>query len=427
MVNRTRTLRCRWIRNLAFAAAIGCWMSFVNSTRADGPALVPPPAPPASLEVKLPTPELPTLEPVAEPVVESVEITVPTLGASGDLPVLKAPETQPLEKTQDTTQDKADLAESETEFVTIRSRKKPVETPNKNHESNLTSPLLRTAEPVLVPPTVGSEIGSVNDPYLPSEDGNGGLMPIETQYSVPLKSTPVQLERLIETMVLKAVPSRHTNDSEWGKKKTVTSGFNIGLRGLLLKTERQTREVNHGEWKKFQLDRKSNHPSYTVNVKKLRMETEKQVRFSADYLVPVTTQAQQIDFSRGIRLRSMNVGGVAMVQLSVDVTLNLEPVEQVPGAQRAVMLYPIVNSAKLKLAEFKSDNSSRFKGSTARALDYDTERIVKQQLAKHGKDLAESLNKQLSVDSYHIATNDLLKTKWGKMLASSTDFVSLKP
>lgn len=476
MIDRRFTARGLKLSGLSTAVAIGCWLSFINSAGADGPALLPPPAPPATPavpKVEVPSPVLPVLEPIDEPVQESVEgpalpafdesveITTPSLDESTQppaLPLLQAPVLQapvlqspvlkspilqapvlqvPVAKPVDNTKTKAETEDGDTEFVTVRRRGTKAEgkagnttasdNPAPVASTDVFGPLLPTHEPSPLPAV--PHLKPVNDPYPAGagENAFSNLQPMETQYSVPHQSTPGELRRLIETMVLTAVPSRHTDDSGWGKRKTITSGVKIGLQGLFLKSERTTKEVDHGAWKKYDLDRKSNSPSYTIDVKTLRMETDKQIRFSAIYRVPVTTLAQQVDFSRGIRLRSLSVGGVATVQLTVDVTVNVEPVARTSAEQPAVVLHPIVNSAILKMDEFQPDNSLRFKGSAGRELARETGRVVKEKLLKQNKGLARSMNAKLATEGYQVATNDLLATKWGKMLASSSNSVVASP
>jgi hypothetical protein len=434
-----------WLfRGLLFSFAIGCWLSFVPCTRADGPILV---FPVPQATDALPIPDS-TVEQTAEspdadgPVLgfpdvdtSTVKIPAPSLDESSErprLPILstpavdqmKAPSAVPAETPKPNPESQHGHDE-ESEFVTVRSRKRKK---GLSGEPLQVEPLpetrIATLNPLLIRETPADEVA--NDPYPLTEVDVGVdplfLTPVEPRQESLKSITPGELNRLIDKIVLTAVPSRYTDDDQWGKTKTITAGVDLGMKGLFLRATRTTREVNHGTWKKFEIDRKPSQTPYTVTVSKLKMNNDRQFQFSAEYRVPLSTQAHRRSFNRGVRLRSLSVDAQAIVQLSVECTVNFDLVPGVtPADPKSVILDPVVDSGKLRLVEFNPAKISRLKGSTGRELGRDTERVVKQQLKKLQPGLTVSLNNQLAQQRFRVPLNDLLHTKWGRMLAGSTD------
>ncbi|MCA9188300.1 MAG: hypothetical protein KDA99_21880, partial [Planctomycetales bacterium] len=71
--------------------------------------------------------------------------------------------------------------------------------------------------------------------------------------SVRVDEAPTKLQPLLRTILIKNIPDEYEDLKRWGKTKRVFSGIHVQLDGGKLRTHRNRKDVNHGTWKKYQL------------------------------------------------------------------------------------------------------------------------------------------------------------------------------
>ena len=62
-----------------------------------------------------------------------------------------------------------------------------------------------------------------------------------------------ELSDLVRLIVLQNLPHSYENTKEWGGTKEVWAGIKISQEGMRLTTKRRKKTVNHGSWKRYQV------------------------------------------------------------------------------------------------------------------------------------------------------------------------------
>ncbi|MDB4614412.1 hypothetical protein OAH18_01855 [bacterium] len=439
-----------------YAATAGLFLAATTalptSVYADGPLLVPPAPPtkpdptPTALPAKTGKPaEIPTLElkelpnfPVLKTSDTETEVATPTLV----VPETVAPKI--------ITPKSSNAATDEHGYSVIKSRKRRTATalpgplsPNPFNQSLPPVPLTPIPiEPIrepqtLQPPALVPATPRLSGPSLTGTNNAHSGEPTNAEPSLspmldiieqdgPEALTTQKVGRMIDRIVLESVPNSYQNKDNWGKTREVTTGVKLGFEGLLLKANRVRRKVNHGDWTKFEFSRSSKKGQpYAVEVTKLKMVTENQFRFTAVYKIPYSASAYMQTFSRGVSLRGLVVNSTANAQLSVDCSVDIESVAAATESGRHVIMTPKVVSSSLSVVDFKADEVSGFDLSSRRQLASQTRRMLQKRLAANNKKLTTTFNQQLA-DPIRMPLNEVLETKWGKMMAGSTELTQAK-
>lgn len=204
--------------------------------------------------------------------------------------------------------------------------------------------------------------------------------------------TPELLAPVIGPIIAEAIPREFNGSKDWGKTTQITSGVHSYGNFFKFDMHRETREVNDGVWKKYQLDLVDPDKNLSVQIENLRALDSGKYALTFFVAARVHGWARAVVYEHGVHMISLEAEGDTSIRLWLDMEVGVEAVPSsllVPGAQ----LQPTVTGAQLKFDDFKLTRISDVKGVIANDLGGLLRHGLEKELT--GPKLAEKLNRSL--------------------------------
>ena len=96
---------------------------------------------------------------------------------------------------------------------------------------------------------------------------------------VPLTDEAVALLR---SMIMLLVPETYTEDDDWGTTQQIQSGLNLRLDGTRLRTSRRWKDVNHGTWKRAEIQLLDPQEKFDLQVALLPTDDRNSTRYEVE-------------------------------------------------------------------------------------------------------------------------------------------------
>ncbi len=218
--------------------------------------------------------------------------------------------------------------------------------------------------------------------------------------------------QFIAGIVRDNIPNQHVNEKDWNKTKEVYAGIKFRREGLKLETERRWKTVNHGLWRRYQVDLINPDQTLQVKISDVYWMPDNRLHFHLQVTSTVRVHARQARWNLDVKLYSAHVEAKATVLLDVDahVGFQIDPTFLPP----ALVLDPTVAKASLHMASFEVEKIGHLGGDLAEELGDATENIIRRELIEPQSDkLTDKLNRQIDKrrDSLKVAIGDWL-TQW---------------
>lgn len=234
---------------------------------------------------------------------------------------------------------------------------------------------------------------------------------LDPQQVMPEAASERMLQ-FIAGIVRDNIPNQHVNEKDWNKTKEVYAGIKFRREGLKLETERRWKTVNHGLWRRYQVDLVNPDQTLQVKISDVYWMPDNRLHFHLQVLSTVRVHARQARWNLDVKLYSAHVEAKATVLLDIDahVGFQVDPTFLPP----ALVLDPIVANASLQMASFEVDKIGHLGGDLAEELGDATEGIIRRELIEPQSDkLTDKLNRQIDKrrESLKVAIGDWL-TQW---------------
>lgn len=227
--------------------------------------------------------------------------------------------------------------------------------------------------------------------------------------------SPDEMHELIRGLVLENLPHQYDDVKNWNKSKEVVSGLNIRMERGRLKTNRRRKTVNHGTWKRYQVELLNPKQEFDFSIDNLKSPGAGEFDFRATVVTPLRVTAQLQEWSYGAKLMSISTEAESRVRLQVDchVSFVMDGKRFPPD----VVIKPKINAADIQLIEFEVKRISHIKGAVAREIGRSMRSVIEKQIAKKRDQLPAKINKKIAKkqDRLRLSLSDLLNSKWGKV------------
>lgn len=225
-----------------------------------------------------------------------------------------------------------------------------------------------------------------------------------------------ELRKFVESLARKHIPAQYEDTREWGKTKRVQTGLKVSLDGLRVDSERRLREVNHGTWKRYRIDRHPGPDAIQLVVERVEPRDDGKLRLELSCRAKLFVTGRLAQWERGVQLMSVGMEGDADVWLRAgcDIAVVLDPVKLPPD----VTIKPVVTDARLELFDFRLRRLGHLQGPVTRQLGEGMEEVLQSRLREENVHLADKLNRAIAKkqDRLRFSFSDWATRKW-EMLA----------
>ncbi|MFO0816967.1 MAG: hypothetical protein U1A77_03425 [Pirellulales bacterium] len=238
----------------------------------------------------------------------------------------------------------------------------------------------------------------------------------DEEYSVAGLMDSAELRKFVESLALKHIPAHYEDTREWGKTKHVQTGLKVSLDGLRIDSERRMREVNHGNWQRYRIDRHPGPDSLQLVVERVEQKEDGKLRLELSCRAKLFVTGRMAQWERGVQLLSVGMEGDADVRLQAgcDIAVVLDPLKLPPD----VTIKPVVTDARLELFDFRLRRVGHLHGPVTRQLGEGMEEVLQSRLREENVQLANKLNRAIAKkqDRLRFSFSDWATRKW-EMLA----------
>ncbi|MFO0871095.1 MAG: hypothetical protein U0935_19395 [Pirellulales bacterium] len=226
---------------------------------------------------------------------------------------------------------------------------------------------------------------------------------------------PDQLRRLAESLLKKHLPLRYEDAKQWGQTKRVSTGLKVSLDGLRVDSERRTKEVNHGTWKRYRIDQVPGPDSLQLTVRQCAKQDDGKLRVELDCVARLLVSGRVAQWERGVQLLNIGAEGDAVVRLSVggELAVMIDLLKLPPD----VTLRPQVTDARLELIDFRLRRLGHLHGPVSRQLGEALEELLQARIADENRSLPDKLNRQLAKkpERWRFSLSEWATRKWDSL------------
>ena len=218
------------------------------------------------------------------------------------------------------------------------------------------------------------------------------------------------LAQLIRSLALANAPKRYVNDKQWGQQKWVWRGVKVSLDGLRVDSEPRWKLVNHGGWKKYEIELSDRPDALTLDIKNMRQSpSDGRLQFDVVCLADLDLTGRYAQWERGVQLLSVGTAADAKLRLdaSCDVAVQIDPLKLPPD----VILKPQVTAARIELVDFHLRKLGDFDGPVVRELGRSLRDMLEDRIADESPKLATKLNRQIEKQQDKLRLSALKREK----------------
>jgi hypothetical protein len=273
----------------------------------------------------------------------------------------------------------------------------------------MTGKLIATYGPFVI--AVASLFGfaGLNQRYATGQERPAEEAPWDPTAKLPTAEAE-QFLQLVADLVRSNLPAQHVDEKHWNKAKEVYAGVHFRRDGWNIETKRRWRTVNHGLWRRFQVDLIDPNQFLELTVSNVVWLPNGRLQFSLQATAAVKIHVRQARWNLDIRLYSAHVEARAKVQLDVDanVGFQIDPTVFPP----ALALDPVVNQATLRMTSLEVDRIGHIGGDAAEEIGNAVEGLIQSEIIKpQSEKLAEKINRQIDKrrDRLRVSMGDWLQ------------------
>lgn len=227
-----------------------------------------------------------------------------------------------------------------------------------------------------------------------------------------------QATRWIVWLAHHHLPRQYENTKHWGQQKTVLDGWDFRSEGLKLETKRRWKEVNHGNWTRYQLQIREPKENFQIAISDIKTLASGKVQFAANIKAPLDLQGRLSVWQYDVQVVSLNADAEADVEVDMicQVAVRLHPLTFPPD----ILLEPEVVSAEMKLNYFRLNRLSQVGGPLAKRLGEGLEIFLREKVKQEGSELPRKINRAIDKrrDRLRISGVEWIQSKMKEMFNS---------
>lgn len=216
-----------------------------------------------------------------------------------------------------------------------------------------------------------------------------------------------RFQRMATELVRSTIPHNYVNEKDWGKTKEVVRGLYIKREGFRIKTHRTRKTVNHGTWKRYQIDLLDPRQNFQIRLDRVRTLPDGRAAFDIVCDAKVRVFGRLSQWQRGVQLISLSAEADADVRLTMpcDMAARFDMKRTIP----AVELDPVVRDADLYIKDFRMREISQMDGPLVHALSASIREVLEDEIAKRRAKLVQKINRQIDKnrDDLRLSISDL--------------------
>lgn len=216
----------------------------------------------------------------------------------------------------------------------------------------------------------------------------------------------------LASIIRENIPEKHTEDKEWNRTKEIYAGIKFRREGLKIETERRWKTVNHGLWRKYEVQLIDPDNRLTVRLSDVHWQPDGRLHAHLTIIAETFVTAWQTQWNLGIRVYAIRSEAKITMQLDVDATIGfgLDNTAFPP----ALVVDPHIHNASLQMSSFHVDRIGKLGGDISEELGDSIENLVRKLVVKpQSEKLAAKLNRQIDKkrDDLRIEAGDWLN-RW---------------
>jgi hypothetical protein len=280
-------------------------------------------------------------------------------------------------------------------------------------------PADRLEAPPLLPAATASSADpvasdtTVPDATLSADPASGGAGEPPLDYR---QATLERLQSTLRSLAIANLPDRYVDEKDWNKTDRRIDGVDVTFYRGKFETRRKWKEVNHGLWKRYEIELIDPVNRLQASVLDVRLDEQGTPRFRMSLRAPLIARGQAAQWALGVQVFSLGAEATAEVELIVDGFCRIVPAATTLGP--TLRLDPHIDAADLTLHSFQLDRIGKAEGDFAEELGEALESVVRQQVESSGKRIAAKLNAAIDKrrDRLVLSLPEFRKTSWGDWL-----------
>ena len=241
---------------------------------------------------------------------------------------------------------------------------------------------------------------------------------------LPVRDAPPWLQDIVQAVVRENIPDRYVDDKKWGMQDRRFDGISVSREGLRIATKRKWKEVNHGDWRRYEITQIDPQQNLHVRIGDVHDTGDGRLAMQFTLASRLHAFARVARWNRGVQLYSFSVDADADLQLRIWCELGMKlDLQHLPPD---LVLEPVVTRAELEIVDYDVRQISKLHGSLARELGKSLERIVRDKVDDRRHRLPEKLNRQIAkhADDLRFSPSQLVANEWQRLIgAKNNDFV----
>ncbi len=256
-------------------------------------------------------------------------------------------------------------------------------------------------------------------------DETGTARPVATvavaEESAPEDFGPSKFDELVTQIVLDNMPHQIVRDKDWGRTRQIWDGVRMRWEGNRLDTRRRWKTVNHGTWKRYEVQLVDPEQRFAVQVESPEAQEDGRVGFVAQVDATIDVFGRVAQWERGVQLISLSAEATAVVRLRIhcSVAMKLDPSRFPPD----VRFEPEVTDAELQLIRFRLHRISQVRGPLVRELGSALRSFIESKIADRQDRMVQRINRRIErqKDDLRLSIRDLLASRWGDLAAEQLE------
>ncbi|MEQ1903229.1 MAG: hypothetical protein ABL888_03465 [Pirellulaceae bacterium] len=231
----------------------------------------------------------------------------------------------------------------------------------------------------------------------------------------PTEAGNTELDMLITSWVLDAMPHTYTEDKTWGRQEVKNTRLRLRMDpDGKVETYRQDELVNHGDWSKFTATLVDPKQQFQIQLQNVQAGTGGEMLFDVVCSARMKIDGRQAKWVKGIQLYSVGAEGSAEVQLTVSCAMRTSlDVGRFPPD---LIFAPRVTAADVLIKEFQLDHVGKFGGEVAQQITRIARNVLDDKVAEKEEKLVEKLNGKIEKNRHklRISSSRAAESPWAK-------------
>jgi hypothetical protein len=220
-----------------------------------------------------------------------------------------------------------------------------------------------------------------------------------TSDEIGKRLTPVSTDtvKMIRDLCLAVMPEQFEELDNWNDQTRIQSGLHVRMDGLNIRTHRQWKNVNHGQWRKAVVRLVDPQTTFQISVFDMPTGPNEPAKrlITAAARLRVVVSIQQWNY--GVRVLSISADAIADVSFRTEYVLDHSIVATDDGLR--LKLSPTVSGSKVQLDGFSLRRVGQLKGPAAREYGELFEPLLRRRLHGENETLDRTINEQLEKET----------------------------